>query len=349
MAGELKDIFLGKTSGKVRQTLEEITQPQYSENFYPARAAVHIRTPDVITTRRWISQGEYIKCYCNPSETNWGVARRETFMKTAAGMIRNTWRNRYRNTYLDNFPITFTFQSGNLMPSTGVAIDLNDPDRLLRLAQAPSLPPGLDNFYKFLGLIDQTALNGTSANYHIIVHHTRVFPQIWIEGFFDANSPTWAESSATGNSVNWGATFIVHRTVPKLTSYQVLQTLYQDWLLTSGAIEEQIPITLAKQLKEGKDFYDKLFADWGWGSLPTSNNTQQNPNSVMRTKATDKTAAGAFDNLTIVGQQSENVGTFDARANIIGQGSIGSLSPFDNTTTIGQGGVGGTTLIEGPS
>jgi hypothetical protein len=350
MAATIDQIFLGKSKGALRQTLGEIAHPDYSGTFYPERLSTHIRTPDVITTRRWIAQGEYIKCFINPSDTAWNITRRETFTKTGSGFVRNTWRNKHRDTYFDNYTINFTFQTGNLMPSAANLIDLSSPEKLLLLAKSPGLPPGLDNFYKFLSLIDQTSLNGTGANYHVIVHHTRLFPQVWIEGFFDPQGPNWAESSESGNSARWNCPFMVHRTVPKLSNYQLMRAVYKDWLLNTGAIGEQIPIRQAKALAKDKDFFAKLFGNWGYGDLSESGD----PSKVMRSKGEKvfredpagigpgpDTPVGNFNNHKIIGQtQFGTTSGFDPRTKIISQGSVGSLSPFDNSATIGEGSTG---------
>lgn len=346
MAVELERIFLGRTKGKLRQTLREISQPGISDNFYPERHSMHIRTPDVITTRAWLARGDYIKCFVNPSSTNWNISRRETFTKTSAGFVRNTWLNRHRNTYFDNYPISFTFQAGNIMPSAAYNVNVNDTERILQLSQAPQVPPGLHNFYKFIALLNDRALGGTSANYHIIVHHSRVFPQIWIEGFFDPQSSlSFTESADNGNTVTWTATFMVARTVPEISNYKLLIGLYQDWLLTSGAISESVPLDLAKKVASDRAEIEKLFKDWGWGGMPTDGTSKKDPSRVMRSKGVSfapVTAAQAasgefapneapsqFGNTVTVGQTSPVAGT-----RVITQKEVGSVNPYDNRTLI---------------
>lgn len=346
MAAELERIFLGKTKGQLRKTLAEITQPGtgMTENRYPSRLSTHIRTPDILTTRSWLSKGEYIPLYINPSATNWTITRRESIQKTAAGFVRNTWRNRSRNTYFDDIPIQFTFQTGNIMPSSGVNIDLNDPERILRLVEAPQIPPGLNNFYKYLGLIDQGALAGTGANYHIVVYHSRVFPQLWLEGFFDPqNSAAFGESADNGNTVTWQATFICTRTVPRLSSTSVMQGLYTDWLTTSGAINEQLPIELAKTIRDQKAALDKIFADWGFGGMPQDGASKKDPTKVMQSQKSDPKSFGTFGKLpydyeitgTKQGLVDPSFGGFNNDINV-GTGTIGQLDPKTGVATAGQ-------------
>jgi hypothetical protein len=192
-----------------------------------------------------------------------------------------------------------------------------------------------------MGLLDERALGGTSANYHIIVHHSRVFPQIWIEGFFDPqSSPSFTESSDNGNTVTWTATFVVARTVPNISNYKLMVGLYQDWLLSSGAISESIPLDLAKKVAADKAEIEKIFADWGWGSLPAGGASKKDPSRVMRSQsAKAKVSAGdIIDNSTsgdpfgegvTAGQSSPVAGT-----RMITQQAVGSVSPYDNLTTI---------------
>lgn len=227
----------------MRQTIENVITPSTSADPSYPRAFYHPRTPDVITTRAWLTQGEYIRCFCNPASANWSLPRRESMQKTAGGVVRNTWKNRYRGTYIDAFPVSFRFQSGNIMPSAPYDPTLVDFSQMAAEVMEPTLPAGLDNFYKFLSLTDQGALGGSQANYHILVYHSRIFPELWMEGWFQPEGPSWTDD---GNMVNWEATMLVLRTVPQLTNYELMRGIYKDWI-GREALSEMLPAsTLAR-------------------------------------------------------------------------------------------------------
>jgi hypothetical protein len=228
----------------MRQTVENVVTPSTSADPAYPRAFYHPRTPDVITTRAWLNEGEYIRCFCNPSTTNWSLPRRESFQKTAAGVVRHTWRNRHRGTYLDAFPVTFNFQSGNIMPSAPYDPAMVDASQLSAGVVDPSLPAGLDNFYKFLSLTDQGALGGSQANYHILVYHSRIFPELWLEGWFQMEGPQWTDE---GNRVNWTATMLVLRTVPQITNYNLMRGMYKDWARRE-ALSEMLPASALSRI-----------------------------------------------------------------------------------------------------
>ena len=252
----IEQLYVGGNTGQARQTLENLANANQMEAADLGRAFAFERTPTVITTRAWISQNKYIKCWCNPSEANWSMSRRESMQKTAAGIVRNTWRNRSRNTYYDNFPVAFTFQAGNIMPSA--PYNFRDAGfgllaRAQLAAQAPLVPPGLSDFHKFLELTDEPALGGSWPNYHIIVYNSRVFPQLWMEGWFQPDGPNFTDSSQNGNTVTWTHTFMVVKTIPQLTKSSLMSGLYSDWVKNSGALGEALPSLQLQRQMAGLD------------------------------------------------------------------------------------------------
>lgn len=244
-------LAVSKGRGRPRQRLDSFARntvdtdyPTFGRPFY------HVRTPVAITTRAWLRKGFVINCHVNPSEANWTIPRRESSVKTAAGLVRNTWRNRNRGTYFDTFPVAFTFQAGNIMPITGNLVNPADLNAIRDRIDSPSLPPGLDNFYRFLNLVDQGSLAGTGANSHIVYYRSRVFPSLRLEGFFTPDSLTFNDSSQNGNTVTWQATLMVHRVTPKLSNYTLMRGLYTEWLRNTGAIDEAVPIRQANAIMQ---------------------------------------------------------------------------------------------------
>jgi len=206
----------------------------------------HARDSMVVTTTAWnrYSPENGIFLYANPSDMRWSMPRRGTNIKTAAGTVRNVWRNRYRGTYYDEGTVGITFQSGNIMPAMGYQdnIELSTADRVAQAVAAPRVPPGLLNFYKFIELLDQPMLLGPAGNRHVLIHHSRVFPNLYMEGYFLEDSFNFSEVSTDGNRLQWEATFQIYRTEPPLYGSRAANGLiqtYQGWI-SNSAQDEQI-------------------------------------------------------------------------------------------------------------
>jgi len=196
----------------------------------------------------------------------WNMPRRETVTKTAAGAIRNAWRNRYRGTYYDEPTVTITFQTGNMMPGAGIpdsifgsrrieyytnnqgfkvptsVRDGGYADRVAQILQTPPIPPGIVNFYDFLSLVDQPMLSSNNnENRHILLVRTRLFPRIRLEGYFTQDPITFTESATAANSITWNATFMVYDSTPRLWSADALKVAFSDAVRSYGAMSEIIP------------------------------------------------------------------------------------------------------------
>lgn len=250
--------YTNRVSGfnqQTRQTIGELSelivngQPPETDQTTPPRHAYHFRQPDILTTKSAIRQGLYIKLFCNPASGNWSFNKRGAFTKTAGGGVHNTWRNRHRGTYFDVFPLALEFQSGNIHPSAGHNVELNDLTRAVLARNSPRMPPGLDNWYRFLELADSASLDGTGANYVILIWHTRTFPNLWVEGFFDDQSITLNEDAyANANMIKWNATLNVVRTVPKLSNYSLMRAMYWDYIRSNA--REASPLEIAARIED---------------------------------------------------------------------------------------------------
>jgi hypothetical protein len=225
-----------------------------SQNPYWERAFVGSRIPMAITCTEWLSRQKLIVLYVNPNSVAWSMSKRETVTKTAAGAIRNSWPNRYRGTYFDEPMLTITFQTGNIMPGAGVPNSLfgkrspvkliyanglegvanaladRKDDAIAAMLRSPPIPPGLQNFYDFMDLVNQPILTGDNReNRHIIFYRTRVFPRMRIEGFFTGEPTAFTETSdGNANRLQWTANFMVYRTTPRFWSSAELRRAYVD-------------------------------------------------------------------------------------------------------------------------
>lgn len=222
-----------------------MTLGQYFQKLQPAprsRDFRQARTPWTVSCRSWLQTNEAINLYCNPSSVQWSLPRRGTSVKTAAGTIRSIWRNQHRHTYYDEGEITVTFQAGNIMPVMGYygsGIDFKNVEEVEGALAAGAIPPGLDDFYKFLSLMDAPATLGAAENRHILVYRSRVFPKLYLEGFFKDDVPiTWAErADDTGNTIEWTATFQIYTSFPSFSNYAQLRDTYMSWISAEGAVE----------------------------------------------------------------------------------------------------------------
>ena len=220
-----------------------------AEDPPPPRHAYHDRQPDILTTRSGMAKGNYMRCFVNPATANWSLPKRGAYVKTAGGGVHNAWFNRHRATYYDTFPLALEFRTGNIMPSTAHNVDLSDLDAAYRARDNPDLPPGLDNFYRFLALANARQLHDTGPNYVILIYHSRVFPTIWLEGFFEPNSINFTENADSANELRWNATLMVVKTAPKLGAYGTMRTMYIDYIRNSNT-KEATPVRAAENIQK---------------------------------------------------------------------------------------------------
>ena len=246
---------------------------------YPDRLSRHQRSPWIVSCKSWLHRGRYIPLFVNPSDAQWSMPRRGTVQKTAAGVVRNTWYNRFRGTYFDEFTINLTFQTGNIMPSSAYAGKnfASYQDRV-SAQQQPKIPPGLGNFYEFLNLLDQPKLLSAYENRRVIIMHTRVFPVLRLEGFFTEDPVTFSESDRNANMLTWTATFQVYATYPKITNASQMYQVYREFMSTK-AWAESVP-GLERLESAGDPFKEGIDANT---DLPKGSTTSRGSGYLSRT------------------------------------------------------------------
>jgi hypothetical protein len=162
--------------------------------------------------------------YANPKSVDWSISQRGSEVKTKAGTVLHIWRDRTRKTDYDDPKITMTFQSGSIMPGFDNALD---PAKLVGAPTQP-MPPGLDNFYQFLQLVDASKISNGRANLIHILYRSRIFPSMVLSGFFEPQSVVKFNDSADNPfQVNsWSATFTIYKTVPALKDWSRLKAQF---------------------------------------------------------------------------------------------------------------------------
>jgi len=200
-----------------------------------------IRTPWVMSTTEWLTQStpKAMIWYANPSDVNWSMPQRSVHTKNLFGTVLHTWPDTERNTFYDEFRLTFNLQSGNIIPvlvqqiqqqTFNIPPNVSQDDRISRSASAPVITGryepsgGIINFFDFMQLVDAPKLTARSgnqpprANLVSIQYNSNLFPKLTLLGMFDSNGIRFTDSSATPNQVtSWSADFIVYDTVPRLT------------------------------------------------------------------------------------------------------------------------------------
>lgn len=205
----------------------------------------HARDPMVVSCKQWERLGRRIEFFVNPLDMNWNFPRRGTAVKTLGGVVRNVWRNRLRQaarggTYYDEGTVAITFQTGNIMPSAAYQDDaeLQTLDDIAVAVANPRVPPGLQDLYDFFELLDTPALWGATENRHTIRHHSRAFPNLYMEGFFTEDSFNLSEVATDGNRVQWTATFQIYRMSPWIGKSSLLRRSYEQFITESGRTEQ---------------------------------------------------------------------------------------------------------------
>ena len=185
--------------------------------------------PWIMSTTEWLLQNppKGLVWFANPSDVSWSMPQRSTHSKTLVGTVLHVWPNNSRGTFFDEFRLTLTLQSGNLMPVLG-------QDNKWKASG------GIINFYDFMQLVDAPKLTAGSAgqpprtNLVSIQYSSNLFPQLTLMGMFDSSGIKFTDSSSSPASVtSWSVDFIVYDTVPKLTTFSGESdntSMLQAWL-----------------------------------------------------------------------------------------------------------------------
>jgi hypothetical protein len=98
-------------------------------------------------------------------------------------------------------------------------------------------------------MLDQPALLGTEENRHIIYYRSRIFPQMYMEGYFSPEPMAFNDSAMNGNTVQWTHAFHVYRTSPRINSAEDMSRVYWSWVRERGGDEVIPDVQVAKPLK----------------------------------------------------------------------------------------------------
>jgi len=184
----------------------------------------------VITTEAFASQGRYIVFWSGPSNTSWKFELRAATEQTKSGTILHYWRDRSRAAFFDEPSVTFTFQTGNIMP-----VRFRD---VANKSESIFLPPGLLDYYDFFDLLNQPKiLPDGRPNFVFIAYHSLLYPEILLRGFFTPSGLSITESAENPAGLSWSSTFKVRSTEPPFWSSA---QLISSWNSASGATSSSV-------------------------------------------------------------------------------------------------------------
>lgn len=184
--------------------------------------------PLIITTDEFAAQGRYTLFWAGAKSVTWTFRLRGSEQLTPSGSVAYFWRDAVRNTYFDEPILTFTFQTGNLLPIRDVGGNIE------------TLPPGLLDYYDFFDMLDSKKSYADGVpNYVRILYSSLLYPQIMLTGFFvPSSSITVVEDASSPDSVEWQADFRVYESSPRFQSGRALSNeWYSSFLGFSEDIE----------------------------------------------------------------------------------------------------------------
>lgn len=200
----------------------------------------HERIPFWISCLRWIADENYIVLYCNPSTVEFSFPWREAEQETKGGIVRHSWYDNKRKTYMKDPKLNFTFQTGNILPravqrfeepSITTPIPSPVPTALstvasnlgsYRAAQIRAdydvkMAPGLVNMYAMMELLDEQRIWKGRPNYVQIGFNSWTFPVLTLVGFFDPSDFLIPQTAENPNSVEFSISFTMRESDPHLT------------------------------------------------------------------------------------------------------------------------------------
>lgn len=185
------------------------------------------RFPFVLTSDLWIQEGKYLQLHAGPKAAAWSLPIRagEEEVKSGHARFASPRRTGHGNnaTWLGEPRVTFSFQSGNILPI---------PTQFGTV----KAPHGLVDFHYFIDLMNQPPIIPTGPkegahNYVWVFHTSLMFPDLLIKGYIDPQGINWTEDAEAGAEVMWDASFIVHESSPNIFSPEEMIRTYESTML----------------------------------------------------------------------------------------------------------------------
>ena len=194
--------------------------------FYTGQNSAWVKKiPWVMSTVELLKSSSGLIWFANPSEAQWSMAQRSIMTKTMTGTILHTWPNNNRHTFFDEVDITFTLQSGNIMPLPKGVMDNNMimSDIGGTTTLTPETSRGLLNFASFIQLYDSPKITSDGRPNYVIIHYrSNIFPQLIMKGWFHSDGIKFTDSSDDPNTIkSWSVGFTMVDSIPRLSNYEM--------------------------------------------------------------------------------------------------------------------------------
>jgi hypothetical protein len=190
------------------------------------------RSPFTMDCVSWrLEKRKSIIFRCNPNKVDYEWPIRGATQNVKSGKVFYFWRNKDKRSHFDLPAVTFGFQSGNIV----VLSDNFDPNESPKLY----VPEGLDNFHQFMSIVDEKKmLSDGTPNFITITHHSAIFPNLSLTGFFDPSSPiTVSESVEEPSLITWSGKFLVHTSEPRFNSAAFAKTFGTVFMTTRNYVK----------------------------------------------------------------------------------------------------------------
>lgn len=168
------------------------------------------RTPFQMDCVSWQKEGRKIVFRCNPEDVHMSWPQRGSTQDVKVGKVFYWFRNPLKKSHYQTPIFTFTFQTGNIVPIRTNSSNVEEP---------LYIPSGVDNFLEFMSLHDEVKIlaDGT-PNFIRINHHSALFPNLTLIGFFDATKDIAIKETAGDSVIKWEGTFFCHDSIPSFNS-----------------------------------------------------------------------------------------------------------------------------------
>lgn len=216
------DLLSGSTPGTSGDRLRDLGQR--------SRRLEEGYAPFILTCDTWAARGRYIIFWANPRSMQWSFKLRAASTEVKGGTIAYYWRDSTRGQTFYNEPrVTFTFQTGNMMP---VKLGPYGPVRV---------PPGLLDLYEFLEFMNEPAvLDNGQRNYHTIMCNSLFAPEIMLKGWFVPEQEfSFQEVAEDPAQTTWDHTFVVRSSFPDYANPAALQHAFRTFSPESPGIQAE--------------------------------------------------------------------------------------------------------------
>lgn len=187
----------------------------------------------IVTSDQWLQQVGPVALSLNsgPSQAAWSFGLRADEEPNQGGRARYAQARPDPTTsggltWFDNPKVTLSFQSGNLLPI------YTDGGRIAKV-----LPPGLEDYYRFLSLVNQSPViesgpNQGQKNFLWCFYTSRVYPSMLLKGYVQEVINVTESADPNPNTITWDVALSVWYADPAPWDFDATSQAYGNvmWL-----------------------------------------------------------------------------------------------------------------------